>query len=89
MDLNVAARLRIMPDNVDVDLEGVKGKVGELAGEYGKLDSAEVKPIAFGLTAIEATVLLADDQGGLDQLEEKIKKIEGVADVELLEAGRL
>jgi len=32
---------------------------------------------------------LSDDSGGLDEIVEKIKEIEGVAEVELQEAGRL
>ena len=88
-EFNVAAKLKVMPTGVDVDLDKIKGELGKAVSEYGKLHSAEIKPIAFGLSAIEATVLMVDDSGGLDQLEEKIKDIEGVSEVELLEVTRL
>jgi len=89
MDLNVVAKLRIMPTGVDVDLDAVTSGLKELVKCYGELHSSEVKPIAFGLSALEVNLLLSDDSGGLDEIVEKIKEIEGVAEVELQEAGRL
>lgn len=89
MDLNVVARVRIMPTGVEVDMNKIKKELGDVASKYGRLHSADIKPIAFGLSAIEANLLLSDDSGGMDDLVEKIKKIDGVGDVELQEASRL
>ncbi len=89
MELNVAATVRIMPTGIDVNLETVQKSVEKIASKYGKLNSAEVKPIAFGLKALEVILLLNDKEGGMEEIEAQIAKIKGVNSVETLEATRL
>jgi elongation factor 1-beta len=89
MEYNVIAKMRVMPASVETDLEKVKTEISKAASKYGKLHSTEVKPIAFGLSAVEATFLMEDKSGGMDELEAEIRKINGVGEVELLEASRI
>jgi len=49
MELNVAASLRIMPESLEVDLEKTKKAVEKIVTKHGKINSSEIKPIAFGL----------------------------------------
>jgi len=80
---DVAVYVRIMPEGTDTDmnkiLEGVKEALGD------KLRSAEIKPFVFGLKVIEAVFTVPDEEGVLDNEVEKIQKIEGVQNVEVLE----
>lgn len=89
MELNVAANMRIMPEGVDVNLNSVLKSVNEIVAKYGKVNSHEIKPIAFGLNSLEVMVLLNDKEGGMDQIEAAISKIAGVNSVEILEVTRL
>jgi len=88
-DWNVVAKLRIMPKDVETNLENVKKEIEKLAGEKAKIHSSEIKPIAFGLKALEINILFNDKQGGFQDIEEKIKKIPGVGEVETTDLNRL
>jgi len=89
MELNVAAKLRIMPEDVDVNLDEIKGKLDGIVGKYGKVHSAEIKPVAFGLNSIEATILLNDSEGGMDEIESEINNLPGVGEVSVIDVNRL
>lgn len=88
-ELNVVAKVRVMPSGVDVDIDEIKVKVEEIVGDYGKIHSLNVKPVAFGLNCLEGAFLLSDSEGGLEEIEEKISTIEGVSDFTVLDVNRL
>ncbi|ODS39070.1 MAG: hypothetical protein A7316_05115 [Candidatus Altiarchaeales archaeon WOR_SM1_86-2] len=89
MELNVVAKLRILPADVDVDLRVIEEKLTPLVEAVGKLHTSEVKPIGFGLNMLEITVLMNDSKGGIDDLEDNIKKISGVGEVDVVDVNRL
>jgi elongation factor 1-beta len=86
---NVVAKLKIMPEDVDTDMDAIKAGIEKLAGDKAKIHSIEIKPIAFGLNALEANILFNDKQGGFEEIEEKIRKITGVGEVETVDINRL
>ena len=89
MTLNVAVTMRITPRDIDVDLNKIKKKVERIVPEYGRLHNAEEKPIAFGLSAIEAVILLDDNKGGSEEIEERLKKLDIVSQVDVIGINRL
>lgn len=76
----VAATLRIMPTGVEVDLGSLKARVQDALG--ASLRRIEERPIAFGLKALQATVLVDDAEGGTSRLETSLRGLAGVASVE-------
>lgn len=88
-DWNVVAKLKIMPEGVDTDLGKIQEKVKALAGDTCSVHSINEKPIAFGLKALEVNLLFNDKAGGIDETQEKIKKIEGVGEIEVTDLNRL
>lgn len=89
MELNVVARIRVMPLGVDTDLEKIKKELKSVVDEFGKLHKTEVRPIAFGLKSIEAVLLLNDEKGGLEEIESQVRKLDGVSGVEIFEVSRI
>ncbi|MFH1835049.1 MAG: elongation factor 1-beta [Methanobacteriota archaeon] len=89
VELNVVAKLKVLPEGVDVDLEAIQEKLGEIVSDYGKIHSLEIKPVAFGLNCIEANLLLSDSEGGLEEIEQKVSDLAGVSDVNVLDVNRL
>ncbi len=89
MELNVAARIRIMPSGVDTDLEKIKKGLSSVVDKFGKLHKTEIKPIAFGLKSIEASILLNDESGGIEEIESRVKELDGVGGVEVLDVSRV
>jgi elongation factor 1-beta len=79
----VAVSYRIMPVGVDVDLDDLKERVGETLGE--SLKGLQVKPIAFGLSAIQATVLVPDGTDEAQRLEGRLRDLADVESVEIVD----
>ena len=78
----VAVTYRIMPEGAEVDVAGLEPSVRAALG--GALRDVAVRPIAFGLKALEATVVVDDAAGGAEQIEEQLRGLPGVGEVETL-----
>jgi elongation factor 1-beta len=85
-----AIKYRVMPEGVEVDLEALQATIATIVAEAGaELHGIDVKPFAFGLKALETTVMIPDKVGGgiPDAVEEALGAIDGVQSVELIEMG--
>lgn len=81
----VAIVIRIMPENADLDIEDLRKRAEKAAD----LRNVSIEPIAFGLKAINATVLVEDSEGASEAVEGKIRKITGVGELQILEMNRI
>jgi len=88
-DWNVVAKVRVMPADVDVNLDRVVEAMTKLAGDKCAVHSILKKPIGFGLVALEVNLLLNDKKGGMDDVFEEIKKVPGVGEAEVIDLNRL
>ncbi|MEK6852097.1 MAG: elongation factor 1-beta, partial [Candidatus Thermoplasmatota archaeon] len=73
---------RIMPEGAEVDVQGLESSVRGALGP--SLRDVAVRPVAFGLKALEATVVVDDAAGQAERVEERIRGIAGVGEVETL-----
>lgn len=79
----VAITYRIMLDGPDVDTDKVVEKIKTGGPEWAKVNDVQVKPVAFGLKAIEALIVMGDKSGNNpDDVEKFLSKIPGVQNVE-------
>ncbi|RLF09146.1 MAG: elongation factor 1-beta [Thermoprotei archaeon] len=86
----VVVLLRVLPTDVDVDVEGLKEKIEKALGGGYTLQAYRVEPIAFGLKALKLRILMPEEtEGGTSSLEEVIKGVEGVGEVEVEFVSRL
>jgi translation elongation factor aEF-1 beta len=76
---SVAVTAKVFPESPEA-LDKVKNSIQNEMKPY-KLDEEEV---AFGMKAIKVTILVKDSSGGSD-IEEKLKKIPGVSEVQIEE----
>ncbi len=86
---NVVVNMRVMPTGVEVDVVKIAEAIKGLAGDKCAVHSIQVKPIAFGLKAIEVNLLFNDKKGGMEEVEEAIRKIDGVSEAEVTGINRL
>ncbi|KKG17099.1 elongation factor 1-beta [Methanosarcina sp. 2.H.T.1A.6] len=86
----VAAKMKIMPESIDTDLVELKEKLKAAipAGADLHGDIAE-EPIAFGLKALILTLIVNDEEGGTEAVEEAFVKVSGVENVQILELYRI
>ena len=74
----VAAKLKIMPEGADVDMEKLKEAIKSALPEGARLHGFAEEPIAFGLKALMLAVILAEGVTGTEGLEAAIASVEGV-----------
>jgi len=87
----VIGLIRVMPGEVinDEEIEKMIADIKALIKPPAKVGRIEVKNIAFGLKGLDVTILVPDDQGGLDPIAEEITKVENVESAEVTDVGRV
>ncbi len=78
---DVLVTYKIMPSGVDIDFEKMKSEVKEKIGTLGKIAEFDLQPIAFGLKALVVKIVVKDEGGITDKIEEELSKIENVQGV--------
>jgi len=78
---DVAIILKIMPESPEVDLEELKTVI------KGAVDVHDIveEPIGFGLSALKIAVVVPDEEGVADAVQEKITAINGVEHADIIE----
>jgi len=85
----VVISLKIFPADINVNLDTLKEKIKSSLPSYAAIYSFEEEPIAFGLTALIAHIILPEDRaGGLDEIEKSILNIGEVSDMQTIMVRR-
>jgi len=86
----VLVSLKIFPSDVNVGLDALKKKIEDCLPEFASVYKFEEEPIAFGLVAIIAHLLVPEDKaGGIDEVEEALKKIDVISNLQTLTIRRV
>ncbi len=85
----VAAKLKVMPEDPDVDLDDLQERLEQSLPEGAKINGFERDDVAFGLVALLPTVIVPDEAGGTDTVEEAFAGVDGVESVAVENVGRL
>ncbi|GGN87087.1 MULTISPECIES: elongation factor 1-beta [Haloarcula] len=85
----VAAKIKIMPQSPEVDLDDLQERLEGSLPEGAKIKGFERDDVAFGLVALLPTVIVPDDAGGTEAVEEAFADVDGVESVEVDSVGRL
>ncbi|MHA1583569.1 MAG: elongation factor 1-beta [Candidatus Baldrarchaeia archaeon] len=81
--------IKILPESVEVDLKQLLEDIKKNLPENAEFKDSKEEPIAFGLKALRIAVVVPDAEGGTDILEEIIKNVKGVGQVEVEHATRI
>ncbi|WP_335998649.1 elongation factor 1-beta [Halorientalis halophila] len=85
----VAAKIKVMPQSPDVDLDALQERLEQSLPEGAKINGIERDDVAFGLVALFPTVVVPDDAGGTEAVEEAFAEVDGVESVSVDSVGRL
>lgn len=85
----VIMTIKVMPEDVDVDLENLLERIKKSIPEGTDVRANEIVPIAFGLKALRINFAREESMGGTDDIEEAIGNLEGVAQVEVEVVSRM
>ncbi len=81
---NVLVIMKVFPSSLDIDLNELKEKISSKLPEGYSIRSSGEEPIAFGLKALKLIVEMPEDvEGGTERLEQIIKSLDEVEEVEV------
>ncbi|QIB74875.1 elongation factor 1-beta [Halogeometricum borinquense] len=85
----VAAKMKVMPNSPEIDLDELQERLEDSLPEGAKINGFERDDVAFGLVALLPTVIVPDDAGGTEAVEEAFSDVDGVESVSVENVGRI
>ncbi|HLF16647.1 MAG TPA: elongation factor 1-beta [Candidatus Thermoplasmatota archaeon] len=85
----VLLKYRLSPDE-GVDAASLEAKVRKaIPATLGKVSKADVQPFVFGMKVLVVALIVQDEDGNNDKVEQILQGIPGIGGAELLDMGRL
>ena len=78
----------MLPSESDADIDSIPDILKETLPEGFKLLAHKKEPIAFGLYSLLADFTLDDSEGQMELLEESIRNVEAVGEIEVINVSR-
>jgi translation elongation factor aEF-1 beta len=86
----VLVSMKIFPTGTDIDLNLLKQRIEKTLPVDSSIYKFAEEPVAFGLNALIAHVLLPEEKsGGLEEVEQSIQKINGVSQIQMVMVRRV
>jgi translation elongation factor aEF-1 beta len=85
----VVATIKIFPEDVIIGVDRIKQAIERELPEAVTIHKLVEEPIAFGLVALIAHVVIPEEEGRLDAVEQILQTIEGVGQTEVLLVRRV
>jgi elongation factor 1-beta len=83
--------VRLMPESPDIDLSTMEQEIGSRIDAFAGSGSQKrfaLKPVAFGLKALEAMFLMDESLGSTEPLEQALATVNGVQSVDVTDVRR-
>ncbi len=86
----VMVSVKIFPSDVMGNMDDLKETIKKTLEGRASIYKYEEEPVAFGLVALIAHILVPEDaQGRMDEVEERLKGVPGVSEVQVLVSRRI
>ena len=84
----VVAQIKIFPTETTVDLAVLRKNVEKALPAGTSVARFDEEPIAFGLVALVARVVMPEEEGRMDKVEEALKSVEDVGEIQVVNVWR-
>jgi elongation factor 1-beta len=85
----VMVSVKLFPSDIVADMSGLKETVRKSLEGKATIPKFDEEPVAFGLVALVAHVLMPEDSSGIEEIEQRLKSIDGISQVEVLVSRRI
>jgi elongation factor 1-beta len=85
----VLLTFEIMPDGIEIDLGHMRKSVESKLKSYCKIEQVEIRPIAFGLSALMMNMVVEDVEGMMDRVEADITSVPGVQNARVFALNKI
>ena len=84
----VVAQIKIFPTETTVNLGELRKRVEKALPPETNVARFDEEPIAFGLVALVARVVMPEEEGRMDKVEEALKSVEDVGEIQVVNVWR-
>ncbi len=82
--------IKVFPKDIDVDLDRLAENIRKKLPPHYEVTRYEKIPIAFGLSALVLSITMPENiRGGTEELENIIKNVEGVSEINVEYVSRI
>ncbi len=86
----VLVTIKIFPSDAPADMAVLKEKIRKTLEGMAAIYKYEEEPVAFGLVALIAHVLVPEEaQGRMDEVEELLKQTDGISEFQVIVSRRI
>jgi len=82
--------LKIFPSYIIADMNGLKQAITRSLEGIATIYKFDEEPVAFGLVALVVHIMMPEEASGvMDEVEQRLKSINGIGEVEVLVSRRI
>ena len=86
----VMVSVKIYPSDIVSDMSQLQDKIRKTLEGSASVYKFEEEPVAFGLVALIAHIVMPEDiEGRMDEVERRLKSVDGISEVQVLVSRRV
>ncbi len=86
----VMVSVKIYPSDIIADMKGFQENIRRTLEDKVSIYRFDEEPVAFGLVAVVAHIVMPEDvEGRMDEVEQRLKSLNGISEVQVLVSRRV